>query len=43
MKSIITEEVLDQVWESGHKRVMLLVSQRDKYPTLVKQIDALKK
>lgn len=43
MKSIITEEVLDQVWESGHKRVMSLVSQRDKYPTLVKQIDALKK
>lgn len=43
MKPIITEEVLDQVWESGHKRVMKLVNQREKYPTLVKQIDGLRK
>lgn len=43
MKSIITEEVLDQVWESGHKRVMELVNQREKYPTLTKQIDGLKR
>lgn len=43
MKPIITEEVLDQVWESGHKRVMELVNQREKYPTLVKQIDGLKR
>ena len=43
MKPIITEEVLDQVWESGHKRVMELVNQREKYPTLTKQIDGLKR
>lgn len=43
MKPIITEEVLDQVWESGHKRVMELVNQREKYPTLVRQIDSLKR
>ena len=43
MKTIITEEVLDQVWESGHKRVMELVNQREKYPTLTKQIDGLKR
>ena len=41
MKPIITEEVLDQVWETGHKRVMELVNQREKYPTLTKQIDGL--
>lgn len=43
MKPIITEEVLDQVWESGHKRVMELVNKREKYPTLTKQIDGLKR
>lgn len=43
MKSIITNEVLDEVWEAGHKRVMELVNEREKYPTSVKQIDALKK
>lgn len=43
MKPIITEEVLDQVWESGHKRVMELVNQREKYPTLVRQINGLKR
>lgn len=43
MKSIITEEVLDQIWETGHKRVMSFLDEKKKYPTLVEQIDNLKK
>ena len=35
MESIITNEVMDQVWEIGHQRVVELV-------TLAKQIDTLK-
>lgn len=42
MKSIITNEVLDQVWEIGHQRVVELTNMRKEYPTLVKQIDTLK-
>jgi len=43
MKSIITEEVLDQIWETGHKRVMSLLDEKKQYPTLVEQMDNLKK
>lgn len=42
MKSIITQEVLDQVWEIGHQRVVELTNLRSKYPTLARQIDTLK-
>lgn len=42
MKPIITQEVLDQVWEIGHQRVVELTDLRSKYPTLVRQIDTLK-
>lgn len=42
MKSIITQEVLDQVWEIGHQRVVELTNMRKDYPTLVRQIDTLK-
>lgn len=42
MKSIITQEVLDQVWEIGHQRVVELTDMRSKYPTLARQIDTLK-
>ncbi|MBR1884360.1 MAG: hypothetical protein IJ809_05470 [Clostridia bacterium] len=42
MESIITNEVMDQVWEIGHQRVVELVNVRKEYPTLAKQIDTLK-
>lgn len=42
MKSIITQEVLDQVWEIGHQRVVELTTLKEKYPTLAKQIQTLK-
>lgn len=42
MKSIITQEVLDQVWEIGHQRVMELVAMKEKYPRLTRQIDTLR-
>lgn len=42
MKSIITQEVLDQVWEIGNQRVVELTDMRKEYPTLVRQIDTLK-
>lgn len=42
MKPIITNEVLDQVWEIGHQRVVELTDMRKNYPTLVRQIDTLK-
>ncbi len=42
MKSIITQEVLDQVWEIGHQRVVELVDMKEKYPTLARQIETLK-
>lgn len=43
MKSIITEEVIDQIWESGHKRVLELTNLKNIYPTLIRQIDYLRK
>ncbi|MBQ3544915.1 MAG: hypothetical protein IJA34_08025 [Lachnospiraceae bacterium] len=42
MKSIITQEVLDQVWEIGHQRVIELTKLKGKYPTLSRQVDTLK-
>ena len=42
MKSIITQEVLDQVWEIGHQRVVELTNLKSKYPTLSRQVDTLK-
>ena len=42
MKSIITQEVLDQVWEIGHQRVIELTNLKSKYPTLTRQVDTLK-
>ncbi len=42
MKSIITQEVLDQVWEIGHQRVVELTKLKNNYPTLARQIDTLK-
>lgn len=42
MKSIITQEVLDQVWEIGHQRVIELVDMKEKYPRLTRQIDTLR-
>ena len=43
MKSIITEDVMNQVWEIGHQRVVELTKLRENYPTLARQIDGLKR
>lgn len=42
MKSIITFEVLEQIWDDCHKRVMELSSMREEFPRLVSEIDRLK-
>ena len=42
MKSIITQEVLDQVCDIGHQREIELTNLKSKYPTLTRQVDTLK-
>ena len=43
MKTIITEDSLDKIWDSSNKRVLELRELRNKYPVLVNQIDQLKR
>ena len=43
MKTIITEDALDKIWDSSNKRVLELRELRNKYPVLVNQIDQLKR
>jgi len=42
MKSIITIEIMDEVWEKGHRRVLELVKLKGEYPTLTKKLDRLR-
>ena len=43
MKTIITEDALDKIWDSSNKRVLELRELRNKYPALVEQIDQSKR
>lgn len=43
MKTIISKEVMNQVWEIGHNRVMELENLTNEYPILIRLIREIKK